>query len=358
MRTNDSERLRKNSGFIRRAEDSESKIAAFHPLRSITDQNMDRHTPSPDGSTIPQPHIRKIDEDESSKPLDCLLMEEFLETEMAEAVGAQKGERAQGRLSYRSGYYPRSLITRVGKLELRVPQHRNGRFSTEIFEHYQRSEKALVAALTQMYICGVSTRKVKAISEEALRTVLARARSVRSTRSWTRSWDASLGANSRASILCDPGLAERRGFSQRLQRYAPTSSRSRQCSPLGIPEEIMPERCCKLEFRLQPMVKRPSNWFAFLLPDKIGTHCDFLLGCVTRYWTNALRCKSIAKGIALKIVQIDDLEAYADQISFLRSMQNWARLNSDATLETVNVINARSECLNGPAKSLKRPAHP
>jgi len=81
-------------------------------------------------------------------------------------AGAEKGERAEGRLSYRSGYYPRSLITRVGKLELRIPQDRSGRFSTEIFERYQRSEKALVAALTQMYIQGVSTRKVKAISEE------------------------------------------------------------------------------------------------------------------------------------------------------------------------------------------------
>jgi putative transposase len=58
------------------------------------------------------------------------------------------------------------LVTRVGKLELRVPQDRHGRFSTEIFERYQRSEKALVAALTQMYIQGVSTRKVKVISEE------------------------------------------------------------------------------------------------------------------------------------------------------------------------------------------------
>ena len=80
--------------------------------------------------------------------------------------GAEKGERSEGRLSYRSGYYARNLITRVGKLELRVPQDRNGRFSTEIFERYQRSEKALVAALTQMYIQGVSTRKVTAISEE------------------------------------------------------------------------------------------------------------------------------------------------------------------------------------------------
>jgi putative transposase len=54
----------------------------------------------------------------------------------------------------------------VGKLELRVLQDSNGRFSTEIFERYQRSEKALVAALTEMYIQGVSTRKAKAISEQ------------------------------------------------------------------------------------------------------------------------------------------------------------------------------------------------
>ena len=70
------------------------------------------------------------------------------------------------RLGYRSGYYSRTLVTRVGKLELRVPQDRDGRFSTELFERYQRSEQALVATLAEMYVQGVSTRKVKAITEE------------------------------------------------------------------------------------------------------------------------------------------------------------------------------------------------
>ena len=54
----------------------------------------------------------------------------------------------------------------MGKLELRVPQDRDGRFSTELFERYQRSEQALVATLAEMYVQGVSTRKVKAITEE------------------------------------------------------------------------------------------------------------------------------------------------------------------------------------------------
>jgi putative transposase len=94
------------------------------------------------------------------------VLQEVLEAEMADALGAAKGERTGARLGYRSGYYGRTLITRVGKLELRVPQDRDGRFSTELFERYQRSEQALVASLAEMYVQGVSTRKVKAVTEE------------------------------------------------------------------------------------------------------------------------------------------------------------------------------------------------
>jgi putative transposase len=93
-------------------------------------------------------------------------MQQILECEMDEAIGARHGERTEDRLSHRSGYYERSFITRVGKLELRIPQDRKGLFRTELFERYQRSEKALFAALTEMYVQGVSTRKVKAITEE------------------------------------------------------------------------------------------------------------------------------------------------------------------------------------------------
>ncbi|MBN8928586.1 MAG: IS256 family transposase [Rhodospirillales bacterium 69-11] len=92
-------------------------------------------------------------------------IETALEAEMTEVIGAAKGERTDTRLGYRAGYYHRSLITRVGTLELRVPQDRAGRFSTELFERYQRSEKALVSALSEMYVQGVSTRKVKAVTE-------------------------------------------------------------------------------------------------------------------------------------------------------------------------------------------------
>jgi len=93
-------------------------------------------------------------------------LQEVPEAEMDEAVGAQKSERTESRLGYRAGYYTRTLVTRVGKLVLRMPQDRQGRFRTEVFERYQRSEKALVAALAEMYVQGVSTRKVKEITEE------------------------------------------------------------------------------------------------------------------------------------------------------------------------------------------------
>jgi putative transposase len=100
------------------------------------------------------------------RPLIREVLQEVMEADMDEALGAEKGERTESRVGYRSGYYNRTLVTRVGKLELRVPQDRQGRFRTEVFERYQRSEKALVGAMTEMYVQGVSTRKVKAITEE------------------------------------------------------------------------------------------------------------------------------------------------------------------------------------------------
>jgi len=105
------------------------------------------------------------DEDGFRALLQCVV-QEVLEAEMSEALNAEKGERTSARQGYRSGYYDRKLVTRVGVLELRVPQDRAGQFSTALFERYQRSEKALVSTLAEMYVQGVSTRKVKAITEE------------------------------------------------------------------------------------------------------------------------------------------------------------------------------------------------
>ncbi len=90
-------------------------------------------------------------------------MQEMLEAEMTDAVGAEKSERTAARLGYRSGYTPLSPASASSSCACR----RTARgFSTELFERYQRSEQALVATLAEMYVQGVSTRKVKAITEE------------------------------------------------------------------------------------------------------------------------------------------------------------------------------------------------
>jgi len=105
-------------------------------------------------------------DDDALRTLVQTTVQEILEGEMDEALGAGKGERNDTRRGYRSGYYGRKLTTRVGTLELRVPQDRGGLFRTEVFVRYQRSEKALLLALAEMYIQGVSTRKVRAVTEE------------------------------------------------------------------------------------------------------------------------------------------------------------------------------------------------
>jgi putative transposase len=94
------------------------------------------------------------------------VLQEVLETEMTEHVGAAPHERTAERKGHRNGYKPRTLRTRVGTLNLLVPQDREGTFSTKLFSRYQRNEKALVLALMEMYVEGVSTRKVKDITEE------------------------------------------------------------------------------------------------------------------------------------------------------------------------------------------------
>jgi transposase-like protein len=68
-------------------------------------------------------------------------LDQLLQAEMAEFLGAAPGELSQARIGYRSGYYSRGLITRLGKIELRVPRDRNGEFSTALFKRFQRSEK-------------------------------------------------------------------------------------------------------------------------------------------------------------------------------------------------------------------------
>jgi transposase-like protein len=104
--------------------------------------------------------------DEAFSKLLEEIFNQVLLAQSSEQIRAEPYERTEERTAYRNGYRNRELTTRGGTLTLRVPRHRNGQFSTELFTRYQRSEQALVLAMMEMVINGVSTRKVEIITEE------------------------------------------------------------------------------------------------------------------------------------------------------------------------------------------------
>lgn len=89
----------------------------------------------------------------------------ILKMEADAQVGALSYERSPDRVTYRNGYRDRQLTTRVGSMTLHIPKFRDGTFSTQLFESYERSEQAFLLSIMEMTIQGVSTRKVSQITE-------------------------------------------------------------------------------------------------------------------------------------------------------------------------------------------------
>ena len=93
--------------------------------------------------------------DEAFAGLMSMILNQVLTVQASEQISVQPYERSDERRNYRNGYRKRELYTRVGKLQLMVPRLRNGDFSTELFQRYQRSEQALVLAMMEMVVQGV-----------------------------------------------------------------------------------------------------------------------------------------------------------------------------------------------------------
>lgn len=106
-----------------------------------------------------------LDDADFLKEIVERVLQQLLEAEITEHIGAGPYQRTDTRRGHRNGYKARTLKTRVGTLDLLVPQDREGTFSTRLFSRYQRNEKALVLSLMEMYVEGVSTRKVKEVTE-------------------------------------------------------------------------------------------------------------------------------------------------------------------------------------------------
>ena len=89
----------------------------------------------------------------------------LLEQEAEEMVGAERYERTAGREAYRSGHYKRRLTTTSGQIELDVPKLRGATFQTAVIERYRRRETSVEEAIIEMYLAGVSTRRIEDVSE-------------------------------------------------------------------------------------------------------------------------------------------------------------------------------------------------
>ena len=103
--------------------------------------------------------------DEAFKLLVQKILNEIMLAESEEQLGAARHERTDNRTDYRNGTRERPLTTRIGTITLSVPRHRNQPFHTMIFENYSRSEAALISAMVEMVVNGVSTRKISNVTE-------------------------------------------------------------------------------------------------------------------------------------------------------------------------------------------------
>ena len=104
--------------------------------------------------------------DEAFSKLLASILNQVLDAQSTEQIGAKRYERNGERKAYRNGLRERQMTTRIGTITLEIPRHRQGHFETDLFTRYQRSEQALVLAMIEMVIKGVSTRKIQKVTEE------------------------------------------------------------------------------------------------------------------------------------------------------------------------------------------------
>jgi transposase-like protein len=104
-----------------------------------------------------------IDQEDGLKKLLTWFLNLVMQLEAMEQIDAEPYQRVDSRKAHRNGYKERSLKTRVGELKLKKPQFREISFATKVFDRYSRVEKALINAVIESYLQGVSTRRVQDI---------------------------------------------------------------------------------------------------------------------------------------------------------------------------------------------------
>jgi transposase-like protein len=129
------------------------------------DSDMAQYQINVDSQLLHQLFLGNTQDSGVAKLLESVL-NQILQAQVTEQLEAQRYERTENRQGYRNGSYPHQLHTRIGTITLSVPRIRGGKFTTELFARYQRSEQALILTMMEMVVNGVSTRKVAQVTEE------------------------------------------------------------------------------------------------------------------------------------------------------------------------------------------------
>jgi len=124
--------------------------------------------------TLSKEILEKIAEEglDSLPELIRVLINEAMRLEREQYLGARHYERSPERQGYANGYKPKMVKTRMGEVQFQIPQVRQGNFYPDALEKGLRSERALTLALAEMYVQGVSTRRVAAITEQLCGTAV------------------------------------------------------------------------------------------------------------------------------------------------------------------------------------------
>lgn len=153
---------------------ADGRDIAYNPsLTQITDE---RKTMSPDESVMPMGleealYFQRLwNECGDAREFACrvlaLVMNAVMDEQAQLACGAARGERTQARTNSRNGYRPRTLKTATGDVELRIPKLREGSyFPEEMLTRWSRVDVSVAALVREMYVSGVSTRKVERVAE-------------------------------------------------------------------------------------------------------------------------------------------------------------------------------------------------
>ena len=180
-------------------------------------------TPDPK-QRLPRELLRELIEEGSEAFRGVLekLINAAMQLEREEFLGARRWERSEQRRDHANGYKDKTLSTRVGQLRIRIPQVRHLDFYPRSLERGCRSEKALKLAIAEMYVMGVSTRKVTEITEQLCGTEIPPARSQESPSCWTTNSSSFATALWAAIQLCTWMRTTRRSVARAAFRMWPS----------------------------------------------------------------------------------------------------------------------------------------